>query len=138
MDGLSAPRPRVIEWDTLFSMVEDVSGVPKSDIESESRKRVFVIPRTALFYLGRVHTHWSYPWIGRRVGDRDHTTVLFGYRSMRDLVAQAPETLHGYRRQQVELVRETQRRIEKLPPTRKELAALATSSLCGSNEIFVD
>lgn len=136
MDGLSAPRPRVVKWDTLFTMVEDFSGVRKSDIESESRKRVFVIPRTALFYLGRVHTRRSYPWIGRRVGDRDHTTVLFGYRSLREIVAQPPETLHGYRREQVELVRAVQKHIEELPGPEQETEVPVIDLLCSGETLL--
>ncbi len=137
MDGLSEPRPRVIEWDTLFSIVEDLSKVRRSDIEGPSKNRTFVIPRTVLFYLGREHTTWSYPWIGRRVGDRDHSTVLFGYRKMCRLLAQKPETLRPHERKQVRLVRTAQNCIEKLPLTRKEMAALAVIPLPHVDEVFV-
>jgi chromosomal replication initiator protein len=41
-----------------------------------------VHPRQCAFYLARYHTSFSFPQIGRRFGDRDHTTVLHGVRQI--------------------------------------------------------
>lgn len=113
MDGTSAPRLQDVTWDTLFSLVEEVSGVSKDDIKSQSRYRKLIIPRTPLFYLARMHTRHSYPWIGRRVGDRDHTTVLFGFRNICKLLTQPEDELKPHHKEQLAIVRAVQDRIAR-------------------------
>ena len=37
------------------------------------------------YYLCKVYTAKSYPAIGRAFGDRDHATVIHGYRKIKEL-----------------------------------------------------
>lgn len=52
--------------------------VDATDILSSRRTADIIIPRHVVFYLARKLTGNSLPVIGRRVGGRDHTTVLHG------------------------------------------------------------
>jgi len=47
---------------------------------ADDRRSECVRARWVLFYVVRVVKKWSYPEIGRRLGDRDHSTVLNGCR----------------------------------------------------------
>ena len=51
-------------------------GLKVSDLESPNRSRSIVRPRQIAMHLARQLTPRSYPEIGRRFGNRDHTTVM--------------------------------------------------------------
>jgi hypothetical protein len=51
-------------------------GVRREDMLSQRRFRESVMARQIAMYLCKRHTPNSFPDIGRRFGDRDHTTVL--------------------------------------------------------------
>jgi chromosomal replication initiator protein len=49
------------------------------ELVSSSRSRIVSHPRQVAMYLARTETDASLPEIGSKLGDRDHTTVLYGY-----------------------------------------------------------
>ena len=51
-------------------------GLKVADLESPNRSRSIVRPRQIAMHLARQLTPRSYPEIGRRFGNRDHTTVM--------------------------------------------------------------
>jgi chromosomal replication initiation ATPase DnaA len=53
-----------------------------SQIKSARRTAPVVYARQVAMYLCKFHTIKSYPEIGRRLGGRDHTTVMHGYRKI--------------------------------------------------------
>ena len=57
------------------------------DLQSSRRERSICRPRQIAMYLGRELTLRSFPDIGQRVGGRDHTTVLHGWRKITALRA---------------------------------------------------
>jgi chromosomal replication initiator protein len=85
LGGSNLRPPRI---DTIKDVVAKAYGVTKQDLESESRRRQFAQPRQYAMYLCRTMTNCSYPQIGRMFGDRDHTTILFGFRKIARMVAQ--------------------------------------------------
>ena len=66
-------------------------GVSKASIESTSRKHGIVGPRQIVMYLARQHTTHSYPEIGRRLGGRDHTTILHAFHKIGSLRMKNPQ-----------------------------------------------
>jgi hypothetical protein len=62
-------------------------GVRWLDIISARRTASTVLPRQVICYLARDLTPQSLPEIGRRLGGRDHTTVLASYQKIKALVA---------------------------------------------------
>lgn len=60
--------------------VAEKHNVSVRDMQSASRFRHIVTARNEAFYRLRNETTLSLPQIGRRFGDRDHTTVLHGIR----------------------------------------------------------
>lgn len=59
-------------------------------IVSPERKRVIARPRQIAMYIARQYSGRSLPDIGRRIGDRDHTTVLHACRRIESLMQESP------------------------------------------------
>ena len=57
------------------------------DIVSARRAKKVVLPRHIAMLLARRLTHLSMPQIGRHLGNRDHTTILHGVRSIEQKLA---------------------------------------------------
>ncbi len=58
------------------------------DLRSKSRSRTLVNARQIAMYLLRELTEMSLPRIGQELGDRDHTTVMYADRKIRNLMAE--------------------------------------------------
>lgn len=92
-DAGAAPQPATtpskrITVDMVKRHVAERYGVSQSDLESKSRKRDVVRPRQIAMYLARRLTDQSFPQIARRMGPRDHSTVLHGDRLIAKMVAE--------------------------------------------------
>jgi chromosomal replication initiation ATPase DnaA len=65
-------------------------GVPVSSLFAEERTKTVVKTRHIAMYLAKELTPRSLPDIGRRMGGRDHTTVLHGVRKIAALIKSDP------------------------------------------------
>ncbi len=65
-------------------------GVPTSSLFAEHRLKDIVKTRHIAMYLAKELTPRSLPDIGRRMGGRDHTTVLHGVRKIAALIKSDP------------------------------------------------
>lgn len=65
----------VFPLQTILQAVATEFGVTVQDIESPHRLPEYVMPRQVAFYLAKNYTRLSLPQIGRRIGDRDCSTV---------------------------------------------------------------
>jgi hypothetical protein len=105
-DGLGQHKAKILE---VMAVVCKGEGITLAEMKSKLRHRPFAIPRQYAMYLCRELTGRSYPAIGQLMGDRDHTTILFGYRKVRALEQCNPvlaRKLDEYRRQIAALVTE--------------------------------
>jgi len=75
-------EPRPIRIEDIIKTVSRHFGVSKPDILSQRRHRSVVWPRQIGMYLAKQLTARSLPEIGRRFGNRDHTTVLHAIRKI--------------------------------------------------------
>lgn len=62
----------------IIKAVSDVTKISVSEISADRRFNQIVNARHVYFYLARNLTTQSLPAIGRKVGGRDHTTVING------------------------------------------------------------
>ncbi len=74
----------------IVTAVADFYGLSVEDIVGKSRSRKVARPRQMVMYLAREETDESLPQIGRALGDRDHTTVMYGYEKIEDLLETDP------------------------------------------------
>ncbi len=78
--------PEKVSIDLIMRMVGRFYGVSKLDIVSSRRTANIVKPRQVSMYLAKQLTPRSLPDIGRRMGNRDHTTILHGMRKIERLL----------------------------------------------------
>jgi chromosomal replication initiator protein len=81
-DLVQGLEPRRIKIEDILRIVSRHFAVSKQDILSQRRHRSVVRPRQIGMYLAKHLTSRSLPEIGRRFGDRDHTTVLHAIRKI--------------------------------------------------------
>ncbi len=90
------PKPSAIVISNRIEQIKRLVcmqfGVTKENIESRSRKKGVVHPRQICMYLARKHTTHSYPEIGRRLGGRDHATILHAFHKIDGLIQQDNKT----------------------------------------------
>jgi chromosomal replication initiator protein len=78
-------KPEKLSLDEVIKATCEYYGVSIDDILSASRKRAIAVPRQIVMYLARTETSASLPRIGAKLGNRDHTTVLYGYAKVASL-----------------------------------------------------
>ncbi|MCK9514425.1 MAG: hypothetical protein M0R28_24770 [Pigmentiphaga sp.] len=82
---------------SIAQVVGDYYGIGWNDLSSVRRTASIVRARQVVMFLCREHTTLSLPQIGRRLGGRDHTTVLHACRKIESLRAIDPEFRREYR-----------------------------------------
>lgn len=85
-DLVQGIEPRRIKIEDILRIISRHYGVSKSDLLSQRRHRSVVWPRQIGMYLAKQLTQRSLPEIGRRFGNRDHTTVLHAIRKIEGLL----------------------------------------------------
>lgn len=84
-DLVRSSEPRRVKIEDIQRIVSKHYNVTKADLLSARRTRTIVRPRQIAMYLAKVLTPRSLPEIGRRFGNRDHTTVLHAVRKIEEL-----------------------------------------------------
>ncbi|MBA5776057.1 chromosomal replication initiator protein DnaA [Stappia sp. F7233] len=84
-DLIRAVEPRRVKIEDIQRIVSKHYNVTKADLLSARRTRTIVRPRQIAMYLAKIMTPRSLPEIGRRFGNRDHTTVLHAVRKIEEL-----------------------------------------------------
>lgn len=86
-DLVQGVEPRRIKIEDILRIVSRHFGVSRGDLLSQRRHRSVVWPRQIGMYLAKQLTARSLPEIGRRFGNRDHTTVLHAIRKIEGEIA---------------------------------------------------
>ncbi len=63
----------------IFKVVSDYYEINEKEIKSSSRKREIVKPRQIIIYLLRNELNYSFPYIGKKIGGKDHTTIIYSF-----------------------------------------------------------
>jgi chromosomal replication initiator protein len=83
--NLSATRGRILVRRVIKATAEHFGTTP-DDLVSARRTRPLTRRRQVAMYVARKMTGRSLFFIGRKIGDRHHTTVLHGVRAVRGLL----------------------------------------------------
>lgn len=76
-----------VSADQIVASVSEYFGVSEVELRGQSRARLIVRARQIAMYLCRELTGLSLPQIGQAVGGRDHTTVMYADRKIRQQMA---------------------------------------------------
>lgn len=83
-------RPDKLTLEYVIETVCSYYNVSADALSSTSRNRTIAFPRQMAMYLLRTETDASLPQIGVRLGNRDHTTVMYGYEKIASLIETDP------------------------------------------------
>ena len=84
----------------IVKIVSDYYGLSEEIIYEKTRRREIVKARQVAMYLLREDFNISYPLIGQKLGDRDHTTVIHSHLKIKDDLKTDPSLL-----QEIEKIR---------------------------------
>ena len=110
-DLMRGAEPRRVRIDDILRTVSKHYGVNRGDLLSGRRNRSIVRPRQIGMYLAKLLTSRSLPEIGRRFGNRDHTTVLHAIRKIEQLMSDDNQL-----REEIELLKRLAARLRTLHP----------------------
>ena len=77
----SAPR-RFASYKKVIRTVAEFYDVTEKDIINRSRRKEIVKPRQIAMYLLREELKCSFPFIGDKLGKKDHTTAIHAYKKI--------------------------------------------------------
>ena len=83
-DIIYPDKPKEITPTLIINIVSEHFGVSAEDITSKKRNSEFVEPRQVVMYLCRAMTDISYQNIGKILGKKDHTTIIYGVNKITD------------------------------------------------------
>ena len=76
------PPQKTTNYKNIIKIVAEFYDINITDLINRSRKKELVQPRQVSMYLIREELSRSYPYIGEKVGGRDHTTVMYACRKI--------------------------------------------------------
>ena len=85
-DIVSPDSPSRITPENILNVVCDHYSVSIEDIKSSKRNKELVHPRQMIMYLCRSMTNATYKEIASLLGGRDHSTIMYGERSITDQI----------------------------------------------------
>lgn len=91
-DIVSPNSPSRITPENIINVVCDHYSISIEDIKSSKRNKELVHPRQMIMYLCRSMTNATYKEIASILGGRDHTTIIYGERSISDLIEKDDST----------------------------------------------
>jgi chromosomal replication initiator protein len=81
-------RPKDLTVDQVIKGVVRFFHVTEEDLKGRRRNKDIVRPRQVAMYLARKETQASLPEIGAALGNRDHTTVMYGIQKIEGQIEQ--------------------------------------------------
>lgn len=72
-----------LTFNRIVDFVCDYYNIPDKEILNRNRKKDVVRARQIIIYLVRERLNKSYPVIGKKLGGRDHTTMLYAYNKIK-------------------------------------------------------
>ena len=73
---------KVISSEFIKETISKYFNIDKKDLESNKRSNDIAFPRQIAMYLCREVANMSFPKIGNEFGNRDHSTVMHGYKKI--------------------------------------------------------
>ncbi len=77
LSTIIAPPKKLISYKNIIKAVSEFYDVTINDLTTRCRRREVVWPRQITMFLMREELKNSYPFIGEKLGGRDHTTVMY-------------------------------------------------------------
>ena len=82
------PNKKDLQPEHIIKVVAEAFGVEIEQLSARGRSRKIVVPRQISMYLLREEAQLSLPQIGKMLGGRDHTTVMYACDKVSDQIEQ--------------------------------------------------
>jgi chromosomal replication initiator protein len=79
LNNIISPPSKKINYKIIIQAVADFYDININHLINRCRKKELVYPRQIAMFLIREELKSSYPFIGEKLGGRDHTTVMYAY-----------------------------------------------------------
>ena len=89
---MSSLKSNVVSVDYIKDVISDYFDIKVTDLNSQKRSNDIAYPRQIAMYLCRELLGMSLPKIGEEFGGRDHTTVMFAYKKIKNEIKNNTET----------------------------------------------
>ncbi len=90
LKNTSKPKKNISAKDVI-RVVSEFYGIEESSIFEKGRKKEVIKPRQVIMYILREDFDISFPSIGDKVGNRDHSTVIHSYEKIKTGLKTDPE-----------------------------------------------
>lgn len=77
---------KIITITHVIKTVADFYNIEEKNLFEKTRRKEIVKPRQIAMYLLREDLSTSYPYIGHKFGQRDHTTVIHAYKKINEAI----------------------------------------------------
>ena len=77
LKNIISPSNKVANFKKIIQAVAEFHDLKEKDLLTASRKKEIVRPRQIAMYLLRSELKGSFPFIGRKFNNKDHTTVIY-------------------------------------------------------------
>lgn len=84
LKGQIKPKDKMVTIDEIQKVVAEKYNIRVNDLKSKSRRRELVIPRQIAMYISKILTNDSLQQIGRKFGNKDHTTVIHSIKKVEE------------------------------------------------------
>jgi chromosomal replication initiator protein len=82
LNNLISSPAKIVNVKKIIKAVSEFYDLKEKDLISSSRKKEIVKPRQIAMYLLREELKGSFPFIGRKLGGKDHTTAIHAYKKI--------------------------------------------------------
>lgn len=82
------PKKQVLNKEAIIETVASEYGVTTADLKSKRRTKVIAETRQIAMYFLREEAELSLPQIGQKLGNRDHSTISYGYEKVAERMEQ--------------------------------------------------
>lgn len=73
---------KVVTADSVIKIIANYYNIEEKKINEKTRRQEIVKPRQIAMYILRNDLNTPYPYIGRRLGQKDHTTAIHAYKKI--------------------------------------------------------
>lgn len=84
VEAYISPYIKTTNWQKIIKEVAIFYNIAEKDLLKKSRKKDDVKPRQIVMYLFREELKSSFPFIGEKMGGKDHTTVIHAYKKIKN------------------------------------------------------
>ncbi len=78
--------PKTLTITQVIKTIANFYQVEEKNLFEKTRKKEIVKPRQIAMYLLREDLNLSYPYVGQKFGQMDHTTIIYAFRKISEML----------------------------------------------------